>query len=131
MTPIETIALILALVSVIKLLTLIASPSSWYSNKNPLVSILTGRTVGPIVSLILAAVVLKYLLQEVSIVQIFAVTAFIALLLMVSIAPYSRSLMNWLRDEASRNGNVLRSSWLAVLVWVVLIIWVIKDIFAI
>ena len=79
MTPVEIIALIFVVIGVIKLVVLMISPKSWKSVpdaffKQPILMML--------VSFVLAAIVLYYLLTEMTIVQIAAVMLFTLLLLL-------------------------------------------------
>lgn len=125
MTPIEIMALILIIVSVVKILVILAKPSAWTEVikkvwANPF---LTG-----FISFILAVVVLYYLLQELTIVQIFASMLFLALLAAIGIATYCKEVVG-IAQKLLKDKNILKKSWLYLIIWIVLIIWVIKELF--
>jgi len=74
------------------------------------------------VALLLAVFVLYLLLQSgLTIVQVLAVTVFVALLLMVGVAPYARPLFGWLETQSVP--AMLRQQWLYIVVWVLLLAW--------
>ena len=74
------------------------------------------------VALLLAGFVLYLLLQSgLTIVQVLAVTVFVALLLMVGVAPYAGQLFGWLETQSLP--EMLRRQWLYVIVWVLLLAW--------
>ena len=77
MIPIEIIALIIAVIAAIKIITILIQPKVW---ANVVETIYANPIATAIIALLLAIVVLKYLLVELTIVQIFAVMAIIVLL---------------------------------------------------
>ncbi|MDH3288268.1 MAG: hypothetical protein OEP48_11180 [Betaproteobacteria bacterium] len=64
-----------------------------------------------------------YLLRQsgLTIIQVLAVTVFVALLLVVGVAPYAGRLFEWL--ETQLLPAMLRDQWLYVIVWVLLLAW--------
>jgi len=86
MTPIEIMAVIVALAVLIKLVLMVASPKSWKNTvtkrswANPILT--------TIISLVAIVVSLIFLLRELSIIQIFAVMFFAMSLMMLSFAPF-------------------------------------------
>jgi len=92
MTPIGIIALILIIISAIKIIVILVNPKSWADIvkkmwANPMVT--------SIISLILAVIVLYYLIQSgLTIVQILAVTLFVALLMAVGIGMYATEMIS-------------------------------------
>jgi len=74
------------------------------------------------VALFLAGLVLYLLVQSgLTIVQVLAVTVFVALLLVVGVAPYAGRLFGWLETQSLP--EMLRRQWLCVIVWVLLLAW--------
>lgn len=74
------------------------------------------------VALILAALVLYLLLRSgLTIIQILAVTVFVALLVVVGIAPYAERLFGWLETQSLP--EMLRRQWLYIVVWMLLLAW--------
>ena len=126
MSAIETIALVLVIVSVIKLFFLMVSPRSWF---NTVGKLFLHPGIFTTIALILGAVVLKYLLIELTIVQIFAVMAFFAPLMWFTISPYRKDLYDMVTRELS-SGGILKRNWLGVVIWILLVIWVLKELFA-
>lgn len=125
-TPVEWIALIVIAVSAIKMIVLLVNPKAWMNfakgiYKNPVLV--------QVVGFILAVIVLWYLIKGgITIVQILAVTAFVALLVFVGIASEVEALIKKYEGLIKR-GNILKEYWLYALIWAVLIIWGAKEIF--
>jgi hypothetical protein len=119
-TPVELIALILIIISAIKLVVIFVSPKSWNNN---VVKKLWGKSnLMGIISLILAAVVFYYLLQELTIVQILATTMFVALLMAFGIAPYKAEIIK-LADKMMKDKAILKKSFFYIIIWIALIVW--------
>ena len=125
-TPVETIALIVIALSVIKMIILLVSPKSWMDLAK---NVYAKPRLVSFVSLILAAVVLYYLIQSgISIIQILAVTAFVVLLIMIGLVKEVQPLME--KYEAMvKKGNLWKEYWLYTLIWVLLLAWGIKELF--
>lgn len=123
MTPIEIMALIVVLAAAIKILVILVNPKSWLGIVNKVWSkpVLTG-----LISLILAGVVLYYLIQELTIVQIFAVILFIALISATSMAVYAKDFIA-MAQKFAKDRSFLKKAWLAVLIWIILILWALKE----
>jgi hypothetical protein len=119
-TPVELIALILIIVVAIKLIVIFVKPKAWNNN---VVKKLWGKSIlMTLISYILAGVVLYYLLQELTIVQILATMMFFALLVAAGIGPYKKELIK-LADKILKDKAVLKKSLFYILVWLALIIW--------
>ena len=120
-TAVEILALILSVIVLLKLIILTIKPDvlfnlskKWFNNvKLFQVSIL-----------IFGGVMLYYLLQTLTIVQIFAVTLFVAALYALLLAPYAKKLMKFFKPK-----TIVKDNWLAFLIWVVLALWVLKELF--
>ena len=125
-TPVETIALVLIVISVIKIGVLLVNPKSWMNFAKNLYSKPKAFSA---VALILAAIVLYYLLQSgISIVEILAVTAFVVLLISIGLAKEIGPLMKKY-DAIIKKGNLWKENWLYTLIWVILLIWGIRELF--
>ena len=83
MTPVEIIALILVIAAAIKIIMVTINPKGWLSFAKSRVSKPGQMKVG---ALILAIIVFYFLIQELSIVQIFATMGFTVLLIIVGMA---------------------------------------------
>jgi hypothetical protein len=122
MGAIETLAIILIVISVIKLLTILISPKTW---TNFVKKIYVNKTAAIVVYSVLAAVVLYYLLGAgITIVQILAVTVFVSLLLGIGFVKYMDHLLKLFPKNYS-----LKDQWFYVLIWVILLLWGIKELF--
>ena len=125
MTPIGIIALILIIVSAIKIIVILVNPKSW---ADLVKKIWVNPMVTSIVSLILAAIVLYYLIQSgLTIVQILAVTAFVALLMAVGIGIYAKEVIS-IATKMLKKG-ILKRAWLYTLIWIILLIWGAYELF--
>ena len=56
-----------------------------------------------------------------NIIQILAVTLFVALLMLSGLAPYITQLIPWVEKQDLR--KIMKDTWLYSLVWIGLIIW--------
>ena len=122
----QNLALIIILFSAIKIVVILAKPSAWadFVKKiwaNPMVT--------SIISLILAAVVLYYLVwvEGLTIVQILAVTAFVALLMAVGIGMYAKEVVGMATRMLKK--GILKRAWFYTLLWVALIAWGAYELF--
>jgi len=126
MTPIEIMALVVAVVVLVKLVVLMIKPIKWMGVAE---AVYGKPVITIIVSLILAGISLKYLLEVVNIVQIFAVMFFFMFLMALSVSIYAKDLLV-LGRKMLKDKNMLKKAWLAFIVWIVLSLWVINEIFA-
>ena len=129
MTAIEIIALTLVGFSVIKLVVLAIKPGAWYGSGNPLVKMWSNTASAIVLPIALGAIVLRHLLVELTMVQIFAATAFAFLFLMISLAPYTKRIIGMVQEDIAADDHFLRKHWLSTLLWMVLLVWVIWEIF--
>ncbi len=120
MTPIEIIALIVIVLIVIKMLVLLVKPMAWM---NLAKGIYKNAIVAQVIGLILAIVVLYYLVNNgVGIVTILAVTAFVALLLMIGLATHVDDFIVKYERQI-KAGIMWKENWLYVIIWIALVIW--------
>lgn len=127
MTPIEIMALIAAIIVPIKLIMVWRSQKSWF---NTVTKRYWGNAiVTTILSLIVVVVTLFYLLQELTIVQIWAATLFAMALISLGLAPFSKYMLN-VEKKWFTETNVIKTGWVAAIVWLVLVIWVLYTLFA-
>ena len=125
-TPIETFAFVIASLSLIKLLVILVNPMSWF--RGVVKPIYSNPFILQLVGLILAGVSLFYLLQEFTIVQIFAVMFFMTSLMLLGVGAYSKDLLAF-TDKIYKRKGAIRKAWLSILIWFVLIIWVLMELF--
>ena len=120
-TGVEIIALILSVIVLLKLILLTIKPDllfglskKWFSN----VKLFQGAIV------VVSAIILYFLLQTLSIVQIFAVSLFTAALYALLLAPYAQKLMKLFKPK-----TIVKDNWLAFVVWVGLSLWELIELF--
>lgn len=126
MNPTEIMAFIVAFLTLGKMLTMLISQKSWFTNS-------TKRfwahpkmlTIGSLVAVIVS---LWFLLQELTIVQVFAVTFFSMSLIVLGLAPLSKYMLEieekWFKEE-----KMITIGPIAWIVWSGLSIWVLYTIF--
>jgi hypothetical protein len=125
MTPIEIIALLMVFLAVIKIVVILHNPAAWWAIPKNLFKHAGLISVG---SLALAILVLYYLLQELSIVQVFASVVFTSLLVMSSVAAYSKEFLLF-GEKIVKKKNIIRRAWVQLIAWVILMVWVVYVIF--
>jgi len=125
-TSIEIIALVLLIVGLVKMVVLLINPKSWMNFAKGLWK---NKVVFRLVVLILAAVVLYFLIQSgFTIVQVFAVTAFVALLLAIGLAdPIKRIIPVY--EKQIKDRTLWKENWLYILIWLALMVWVVIELF--
>lgn len=124
-TAIEILAILLIVLAGIKLVVILVDARMWLGFAK---RVYAKPAVTSWVALLLAGLVLYLLLSSgLTIVQVLAVTVFVALLLMVSVAPYAGRLFAWLETQSLP--AMLRQQWLYIVVWVLLLAWGAIEIF--
>jgi len=116
------LALITAVIVIVKLLMVRKSQGLWFNT-------VTSRywkgsgTVTMLLSLVAASIALVILLQELTIVQIWACLFFSMALVSMALAPFAKYMLeaekNWFAEE-----NVLKKGWVPLVVWVGFSVWV-------
>jgi len=124
MTPIEIIALIVVLLTAIKIIVVLIKPKVWWINI--VKPVYKNHILASIVSLILAGIVLYYLLEEITVVQIFAVMAFIALVACMTISSYSKEMLG-LGEKLLKDKSILKKAWLPLVIWILLVLWALYE----
>lgn len=125
MEIIEIFALIVLVAIAIKMLVILISPKSWLSFAGKIWKL---PILVMVVSLILAGVVFYYLIQEINLVQIFAVMLFIALISAATMAVYAKEFLA-VAQKIVKDRSFLKRAWLPILIWVILAIWAAEELF--
>jgi hypothetical protein len=120
MTPIQIMALIVALIGAIKIIILLTNPGSWMKVVR---QIYGNKAIATIAGIVIAGVSLNYLLKVMSIVHVFAAFLFFAGLMMIGFAAYSPETMTF-ASKLLNNKNFLKKSWLSLIIWIALLAWV-------
>jgi hypothetical protein len=125
MTSVKIIALIFVIFALVKMLVVFIDPASWKS-------VVKKIYVKPIytitISLISAAVILRFLLQEITIVQIFASMTFMMALMMVQFAALGNEVVE-ITEKFLDNKNLIKKLWLSLTLWILLMGWVLYELF--
>lgn len=127
MTPIQIMALIVALIGAIKTILVLISPKTWADKivkpiyANPFVT--------SIAALILGGVSLWYLLKELTIIQIFASMLFFMALMLLGFAAFSKDTVAF-AQKLLKDQECIKKCWLVLIIWIVLLIWVFYALFA-
>ena len=124
-TAIDILAMIFSAIVLVKILVILIKRQAWigvveWIYSKPVVTML--------VSLVLALVSLNYLLNSVTIVQIFAVTLFISLLFVMTAAAYYKEIMPLAR-KVIREKRFMRKVWFPIVIWILLLVWALWMIF--
>ncbi|MEK6820046.1 MAG: hypothetical protein AABY03_02525 [Nanoarchaeota archaeon] len=122
-TTVEWLALLIAVLSLVKIATLMIKPKIWI---NFSAKLWKKPKVTGIVALILSVAVLYFLLQEMTIVQIFATALFFKLLLIAGSASYAKDLLSIKKKNIKK---IIKESRFFILIFLLLIIWVLWEIF--
>ena len=121
----EILALILITITAVKLVIFIINPQVWYSFIRGLYS---KPLLASLIAFILAMTVLYFLLVSgVTIVEILAVSLFVALLIATGLAKYADKLILWTKEQGIV--FILKEVWLYTLVWLLLLAWGVGEIF--
>ena len=125
-TTIETLALIILVLSLIKILVILRNPMTWFDK---VVKPVYGNAFWlQIIGIILGVGSLYYLLQVFSIVEIFAVMFFFAAITLVGIAPFNKELLQFATKIYKQKG-IIKRAWLSTTIWLVLILWALYELF--
>ena len=125
MTPIEIIALIFIIFALVKLVVIFINPMSW---KSVVKKIYVKPVVTTAVGLVGMAVILRYLLEELTIVQIFASMTFMMALMMIQFSALGHEIVE-MSDKFFNDRDILKKVWLSLALWIVLMGWVLYEIF--
>ena len=122
---VEWFVLVFSIIVVVKLVTVIFSPKTWFNIVKPLYK---SHIVLFVVELILAAILFYYLLMNLTIIQIFGAIVLGALLTGMTFAVYGKETLDWAK-KLLREKTLIKKAWLPILIWLVLVIWVLVELF--
>jgi hypothetical protein len=126
MSAVKWIALIGAIIVPVKIVMLLKGQQFWFEKVTK--KYWGNATATTILSLIATVVLLIFLLQELTIVQIWAVTLFAMALISLALAPFSKFMLG-AEEKWFTETNVFKTGWVPGVVWVALIVWVLIAIF--
>jgi hypothetical protein len=127
LNAVEIIALIMIIVSAIKMFVLLVSPKSWMNFAR---GIYKKPGAAKFAGLILALIIFYYLhyVSGISIVQILAVIAFVAVLFMIGLADEADELVRKYQ-AIIRKGQLWKKYWFYTILWLILLVWGVKELF--
>lgn len=125
-TPIEWMALIVIVLSIVKMAVVLTKPSNWIS----VVDFVYAKPwLTVIVALVLGGFSLKYLLDAgFTIVHLMAAMFFFMMLMALTYAVYVKDTIVFAK-KLLKDKSVLKRGWLPILIWLVLIVWALKELF--
>lgn len=126
MTPIEIIALIGAIIVPIKIIMLLKGQKFWFEKVTE--KYWGNAVTTTILSFLAVVALLFFLLQELTIIQIWAGAIFGMALTSLALAPFSKWMLG-VEKKWFTETNVLKTGWIALIVWLALIIWVLIVLF--
>jgi hypothetical protein len=124
-TAIEIIAATLAILGIIELIFILIAKQGYLDNV--IKPALNNINVISFILIIIGIVIFYFLIQELTIVQIYAVVAFSAILMGVMLFQYSNDLMPLVERVYKENFSGLM--WIYIIIWLVLSLWVLYVIF--
>lgn len=126
MTTIEIIALIGAIIVPVKIIMLLKGQKFWFETVTE--KYWGNAVTTTILSLLAVAVLLFFLLQELTIVQIWAGAVFGMALTSLALAPFSKWMLG-VEKKWFTETNVFKTGWVSLIVWIALIVWVLYSLF--
>ncbi len=125
MTSLETLALILAILVLVKLTIVIWNPHAWFRIAeafwvNPRITTAT--------YLILAAIVGTLVLTELSVVEVGASMLFVSLLIGASMGPYSQRLLQEFKTQLESRSEIISKWWISIGIWGGISIWILYEV---
>ena len=126
MAPVQIIALAFVVFVFLKIIIILKDPEAWKSFVKALYS---KPLLVSLIALGLAGIILKCLLQELTIVQIFASMTFMMAMMMVQFAAFGKEITE-ITDKFLKDRSVMKKAWLSLTVWLILMVWVVIEVFA-
>jgi len=125
MEMISIFALSILIAIVVKVLVISISPKSWLKFAE---RIWKFPSLTMVIALVLAGIVLYYLIQEINIIQIFAVILFVALMSMATLAIYAKEFIP-VAKKLINDKKIMKRAWLLIVIWLILAIWVALELY--
>lgn len=122
---IEIAALVIVVLSLIKVLIVVFNARTWMK----VVKFLYGNVVVTfVVELILAGILFYYLIQQFTMVQLMAALGLGALLTGMTFAVYGKETIVW-ASKLLNTKSLLKKAWLPILLWLTLVVLTIIELF--
>lgn len=121
MTAVEILAVILAVMVLVKLIIIFINPRSWAGVSE---TMLKNTHLVSAIYLVLAVVVGYFVFSEMSILQVGAATLFVTLLMGLALTPHAKLLLKIRKTLYKSRRKILAMYWLPSLIWVIIAIWI-------
>lgn len=118
MSTIELLAVIIAAVTLAKIIVISINLKAWDRFVDP---IYFHPAISTVIFTVLLGVTGYYVLQELTIVQVYAALLPLAMLMGLGMFPYTKALLKW-RKEIEEEG--VGKDWYPIIIWTVLSVWV-------
>ncbi|PIN95153.1 hypothetical protein COU53_00785 [Candidatus Pacearchaeota archaeon CG10_big_fil_rev_8_21_14_0_10_30_48] len=120
LTPIETIALIFAVIGIVKLLVIIIDRRSWF----PIIRGIYGNPkISSVIVFVLVLIVFYYLIKEITMVQLMATIGFVSLLIALAFLQWNKEVLTLskkiLKDKLSLGTLIYLLLWLVLMLWTI------------
>lgn len=119
-SSIETIALILAILTLVRLLFVITNRKFMINLLKPVYKNYQSFS---IILVIISGIILYFLMQTLSIVQIFAVTLFVATLFGAALMTYGTDYLK-IAEKLIAKKHLPWTLWIQIIIWTALSLWV-------
>ena len=127
MSTLTILAVILSLVIIVKISIVFIYPHGWFR----VVDALFRHTIIiTIVYAVLTAIVGYYILRNFNIVHVAAVMLFASLLIGLALIPFSESILSIREELLGSRLDILRKTWLSLLIWIALAVWTLYEVFS-
>src|SRR3989344_3543567 len=125
MNPINNIALIFIIFSLLKIIIIIFNKKFWINNVTK--RIIKNAHNFSFICLILSLITLYYLLKELSITQIIASMTLAVLLIGFGILTHVKELSISI-DKIQKEKNIIKKSLIYIIIWLIILLWGLKEI---
>ena len=124
-TSVGIIALVLLSLAVVKILMLLIKPQAWMNFAK---SLYKNKFLFQLVCFVLALIIFYYLIQSLTIIQIFATLAFAALFIAIGLTDGFSKLFS-IYEKQIKDKTLWKKNWFYMLLWLTLMIWVFVELF--
>ena len=123
-SAVEVFAALFAIMGLTKIVVVVVNRKRW---RPVALGIYGNARISSCFFAVLAIVVFYFLIQELSIVQIFAVMLFSSLMIGLSLLQYSDEMTSLIKEVFEKKFSVAQK--VLIFVWIVLQLWVLKSVF--
>jgi ABC-type protease/lipase transport system fused ATPase/permease subunit len=126
MIVMKILGAIFAIAVLVKLIVFLIHPKAWMRVAETL---LKAHKITTLVYLVLAIIAAACIFTRLDIIEVAAVMFFTTVLMAMAMIPYSKAMLKLKEEISGSRLEILRNSWLAILVWLGFAIWILWAIF--